>query len=494
MTATVDLVTDDLAFLDAVAQADLVRRGELSPQELVDAAITRVEKVNAELNAVIHPRFDVARSEASGALPDGPFRGVPMVIKDLDAMSAGDPLHFGNRALQAAGRRGDHDTWLVSRLRQAGFVIIGKTNTPEFGLMPTTEPEAYGPTRNPWNTDHGTGGSSGGSAAAVASGMVPVGHAGDGGGSIRIPASACGLFGLKPTRGRVSLGPDAGEAWAGMVVRHVVTHSVRDSAAILDVLAGPMPGDPYYASPPARPFALEVGVTPRRLRIGLRTTAPAAMAATDPECESAARDAAELLSSLGHEVVEASPAALDDDSLMVNFTTVLTTGVVHDVREAGRAIGRDLTADDMEALTWAYYEAGLQNSAIQYLESLNAAHAWSRRVATWWSPVDAGGEGFDLLLTPTMAEPPPVIGDVVSTTEDPWHGMARATAFACYTAPFNVTGQPAMSVPLTWEASRNLPIGVQLVAPYACEDLLVRVAAQLEAARPWAGRRPAVHA
>jgi len=490
---TVDGVTDDLAFLDAVAQADLVRRGEVSPQELVDAAITRVEKVNPQLNAVIHPRFDEARSEASGTLPDGPFRGVPMVIKDLDAISAGDPLHFGNRALKQAGRRGDHDTWLVARLRQAGFVIIGKTNTPEFGLMPTTEPEAYGPTRNPWNTEHGTGGSSGGSAAAVASGMVPVGHAGDGGGSIRIPASACGLFGLKPTRGRVSLGPDAGEAWAGMVARHVVTHSVRDSAAILDVLAGPMPGDPYYASPPPRPYAREVGAAPGRLRIGWRTSAPANLAATDPDCASAARDAAELLGSLGHDVVEASPAALDDDSLMANFTTVLTTGVVHDVQEAGHAIGRDLTADDMEPLTWAYYEAGLQNSAIQYLESLNAAHAWSRRVANWWTPVDAGGEGFDLLLTPTMAEPPPVIGDLAGTPEDPWRGMTRATAFACYTAPFNVTGQPAMSVPLTWEASRNLPIGVQLVAPYASEDLLVRVGAQLEAARPWADRRPAVH-
>ena len=493
MRGTVPDMTDDFAFLDAVAQAELVRRGDVSPLELVDAAITRVEKMNGELNAVIHPRFDAARSEAGGPPPDGPFRGVPMVIKDLDAVLAGDPLHFGNQALKAAGRRGDHDTWLVSKLKAAGFVVIGKTNTPEFGLMPTTEPTAYGPTRNPWNTGYGTGGSSGGSAAAVASGMVPVGHAGDGGGSIRIPASACGLFGLKPTRGRVSLGPDAGEAWAGMVVRHVVSHSVRDSATILDVLAGPMPGDPYYAAPPTRPFAAEVGVTPRRLRIGLRTTAPGGMAATDPECESAARDAAELLGSLGHEVVEASPAALDDESMMVGFTTVLTTCVVHDVQEAGRAIGRDLTADDVEPLTWSYYEAGLQNSAIQYLEALNAAHAWSRRVATWWTPTDAGGEGFDLLLTPTLAEPPPEIGDVVGTREDPWRGMARASAFACFTAPFNVTGQPAMSVPLTWEASRNLPIGVQLVAPYAGEDLLVRVAAQLETARPWADRRPVVH-
>jgi amidase len=487
-------MSDDLALVDALAQAELVRQGTVSPAELVDAAITRVEKLNPELNAVIHPRFDAARREAAGALPDGPLRGVPIVIKDLDASTAGDPLHYGNQALKAAGRRADHDTWLVARLRAAGCVVVGKTNTPEFGLMPTTEPTAYGPTRNPWNTDHGVGGSSGGSAAAVASGMVPIGHAGDGGGSIRIPASACGLFGLKPTRGRVSLGPDAGESWAGLVVRHAVTRSVRDSAAVLDAIAGPMPGDPYFAPPPSRPFASEVGVDPGRLRIGVRTTAPANMAVTDDECEAATRDAADLLASLGHDVVDAAPTALDDEDLMANFSVVLTTSVVRDVQEVARAIGRDVTADDVEPLTWAYYEGGLQNTAVQYLDALNAAHAWSRRVATWWQPTDRGGDGFDLLLTPTLAEPPPVLGDVVGTREDPWHGMARATAFACYTAPFNVTGQPAMSVPLTWEASRNLPIGVQLVADYAREDVLFRVASQLEVARPWADRRPVVHA
>jgi amidase len=487
-------MSDDLAFLDALAQAALVRQGDVAPVELVDAAITRIEKLNGELNAVIHPRFDAARAEAGGALPDGPLRGVPIVIKDLDASSAGDPLHYGNQALKAAGRMGDHDTWLVARLRAAGCVVVGKTNTPEFGLMPTTEPEAYGPTRNPWNTSHGVGGSSGGSAAAVASGMVPVGHAGDGGGSIRIPASACGLFGLKPTRGRVSLGPDAGESWAGLVVRHAVTRSVRDSATVLDAIAGPMPGDPYYAPPPARPFAAEVGVDPGRLRIGVKTSAPANISATDDDCVAATRDAAELLASLGHDVVDASPVALDEDALMGHFTVVLTTSVVHDVQDVARAIGRDVTADDVEPLTWSYYEAGLQNTAVQYLDALHEAHAWSRRMATWWQPLDDGGEGFDLLLTPTLAEPPPLIGDVVGTREDPWHGMARATAFACYTAPFNVTGQPAMSVPLTWEASRNLPIGVQLVAGYAREDVLVRVASQLESARPSAERRPVVHA
>ena len=484
---------DDLAFVDAVTQAELVRGGDVSPLELVDAAITRIEKLNPELNAVIHPRFERARTEAAGSLPDGPFRGVPLVIKDLDGASAGDPLHNGNQALKAAGHVAEHDTWLVARLRAAGFVLVGKTNTPEFGLMPTTEPLAYGPTRNPWNTDHSTGGSSGGSAAAVSSGMVAVGHAGDGGGSIRIPASECGLFGLKPTRGRVSLGPDLGEAWAGYVVRHAVTRSVRDSAAVLDVIAGPMPGDPYFAPPPSRPFAAEPGADPGRLRIGVRTTAPGALAATDDECADAARNAAELLGSLGHHVEEASPTALDDDALMAHFTTVLTTSVVHEVQEAGRTIGRDLTADDVEPLTWTYYEAGLINQGVQYLDAVNALHRWSRDVASWWIPTDDGGAGFDLLLTPSLAEPPPRIGDVVGTAEDPWHGMARASAFACYTAPFNVTGQPAMSVPLAWEASENLPIGTQLVGAYGREDLLLRVAAQLEAARPWADRRPVVH-
>jgi len=323
--------------------------------------------------------------------------------------------------------------------------------------------------------------------------MVAVGHAGDGGGSIRIPASECGLFGLKPTRGRVSLGPDLGEAWAGYVVRHAVTRSVRDSAAVLDVIAGPMPGDPYYAPPPSRPFATEPGADPGQLRIGVRTTAPGAMAATDDEGAAAARNAAELLGSLGHHVEEASPPALDDDALMVHFTTVLTTSVVHEVQEAGRAIGRDLTADDVEPLTWQYYEAGLVNQGVQYLDAVNALHRWSRDVASWWTSTDDGGAGFDLLLTPSLAEPPPRIGDVVGTAEDPWHGMARASAFACYTAPFNVTGQPAMSVPLAWEASENLPIGTQLVAAYGREDLLLRVAAQLETARPWADRRPVVH-
>ncbi|MBM3672056.1 MAG: amidase [Actinobacteria bacterium] len=481
----------ELSTLDATAQAALVRDGDVTPLELVETAINRIEKVNDELNAVIHPLFDKARATAPGAV-DGPFQGVPMVIKDLDGTSTGDPYHGGNQLLKRVGHVADRDSHLFSKLRAAGFVFVGKTNTPELGLMPTTESVAYGPARNPWNTDHSTGGSSGGSAAAVASGMVPVGHAGDGGGSIRIPSSACGLVGLKPTRGRVSLGPDIGEAWAGLVQRHVVTRSVRDSAAVLDALQGPMPGDPYFAPPPARPFLAEVGADPGRLRIGIRTAAPMGLTETTAACAAAAEDAARTLESLGHTVEEASPAALDEVELFALFFSLLTTHVVADLRELEALTGTTVGPDDVEPLTWLYYEQGQAVTGIQYLDAVNGAHNWSRRMASWWEPVD-GSTGFDLLLTPTMAEPPPVIGDCVSTKDDIERGMVRATAFAAYCAPFNVTGQPAMSVPLAWTET-GLPIGVQLVAPYAREDVLLRVATQLETAQPWVDRRPPVHA
>ncbi len=481
----------DLAFVDATAQAELVRAGDASPLELVDAAIDRIEKLNGELNAVIHPLFEKARAAAAGELPDGPFRGVPAVIKDHDGTSAGDPCHHGNKLLKEIGWVEPHDSYLTAKLRAAGFVLVGKANVPELGLQPTTEPLAYGPSHNPWDTTRGTGGSSGGSACAVASGMVPVAHAGDGGGSIRIPASACGIFGLKPTRGRVSLGPDDAEPWAGLIVRHVVTRSVRDSAAVLDALAGEMPGDPNTAPPPARPFLSEVGADPGRLRIGLHTSAPAAMCATDPECVAAAEDAARLLESLGHTVEPAWPEALDEPDALGAFLTVLATWVAHDLDEIARRTGREVGPDDVEPLTWLYAEMGRAHSANDYVTAITHAHAWSRRIASWWA--SRGGGGFDLLLTPTMAEPPPVLGDLVSPPDNPMHAGARATPFATYTLPFNVTGQPAMSVPLYFAAS-GLPIGVQLVAPFGREDLLLRMAGQLEEARPWAARIPPVHA
>lgn len=478
----------DLAFLDATAQAELVRSGKVSTDELVDAAITRIEKLNPELNAVIHPLFDRARAQATGLdLPDGPFRGVPMVVKDLDGYLADAPCHLGNKLLKEFDWHPTRSSYLFQKLEQAGFVIVGKTNTPEFGLQPTTEPTAYGPTKNPWSTDHSPGGSSGGSAAAVASGMVPVGHAGDGGGSIRIPASACGLFGLKPSRGRISLGPDEHEAWAGLVNRHVVSRSVRDSAAILDTLQGYMPGDPYTAPPPERPYAKEVGADPGELRIGLRVHAPSGIAETDVECVAAAEDAARLLQDLGHTVEVASPAALDEPGLLDQFMAVLMTSLLVELADIARIVGREVTADDVERITWTYAEMGRDITGVQYLQSLDAARAWTRRVATWWSD-----DGFDLLLTPTLAAPPALLG-FLADSDNPLEAAGRAVSYAAYTAPFNVTGQPAMSVP-TYFATSNLPIGVQLVAAYGREDLLFRLAAQLEAARPWADRRPIVHA
>ncbi|MDQ1380413.1 MAG: amidase [Actinomycetota bacterium] len=306
----------DLSVLDATAQAELVRTGDASAAELVDGAIERIEKVNGELNAVIHPLYERARSAVHSGLPSGPFTGVPIVVKDLDGTLAGAPYHAGNKGLKAANYVATVTSYIFERLERAGFVIVGKTNTPEFGLMPTTEPQAYGPTHNPWNTAHSPGGSSGGSAAAVASGMVPVGHAGDGGGSIRVPASMCGLFGLKPTRGRVSLGPAEHEAWAGLVVRHVVTRSVRDSAAVLDVLQGYATGDWYTAPPPERSYVDEVGAQPGKLKVGVRTGAPLGLAPVDPECIAAVDATVALLESLGHTVVEATPAALDEGGLL----------------------------------------------------------------------------------------------------------------------------------------------------------------------------------
>ncbi len=482
-------MTDDLAALDATAQAALVRDGAASPRELVDAALARIDAVNPQLNAVIHRRDERARAEAERA-PDGPFRGVPVLVKDLDGALAGEPLHLGNRLLRERAHTAAHDSYLFADLRAAGCVIVGKTNTPELGLLPTTESHAYGAARNPWDLDRSPGGSSGGSAAAVASGMVPFAHAGDGGGSIRIPASACGLFGLKPTRGRVSLGPDDGEGWAGLVVRHVVSRSVRDSAAALDAISGFRPGDPYAAAPPVRPFAAEVGANPGALRIGvLSRRAPAGLAEVDGACIAAADDAAALLSEVCRDTVvdAAYPEPLDDIELLVHFTTVLAASTAFDLRRLGAMAGRELGPDDVEPLTWAQAELGRAVTADAYLEAVESLRAWSRRMARWWEP---DGSGFDLLLTPTMAKPPAPLGEIRGA--DAEGALVAATPYAVFTLPFNVTGQPAMSVPLWWH--EGLPIGVQLVAATGREDLLFRVAAQLEAARPWHDRHPPVFA
>jgi amidase len=478
----------DLAFLDATAQAALVREGDATPQELVDAAIARVEQVNPDCNALIHTRFERAHDEAART-SGGPFRGVPIVVKDLDGPLAGEPYHLGNRLLRQLSYTAERDSYIVTKLRAAGFVVIGKTNTPEFGLLPTTEPSAYGATRNPWDGSRSPGGSSGGTGAAVAAGMVPLGHAGDGGGSIRIPASLCGLFGLKPTRARTSLGPDDGESWSGLVVRHVLTRSVRDSAAVLDALQGPMPGDPYTAMPPVRAYADEVGADPGSLRVGVCTDAPGGLVSVDAACAGAVADAAKLLESLGHRVEIAAPPALDDVAAMLAFMTILAIGVVVDVERLAKVAGRDIGPDDVETLTWSHYETGRTISAGQYVDALESARAWTRRMAEWWKP--AGG--FDLLLTPTIAEPALALGAIASDAPDPSPAMARTLPYGVFTAAFNMTGQPAMSVPLAW-ADETSPVGVQLVAATGREDILLRMATQLEAARPWSGHRPPLHA
>ena len=476
----------DLARLDATAQAELVRSGQVSPSELVDAAIARIEALDPQLNAVIHPRFDKARAEAAGELPDGPFRGVPMVIKDLACETAGDPIHEGMAFLKRVGQTADVDTELAARFRRAGFVIVGRTSCPELGILPTTEPQAYGPTRNPWDTSRSTGGSSGGSAAAVAAGMVPIGHANDGGGSIRIPASECGLVGLKPSRARVPLGPHYGDVMGGLVAELAVTRSVRDTAAVLDAVHGPSTGDPYAAPPPARPYREEVGFAPGVLRIGLHAHSPSGD--VHPECVQAAEATGRLLESLGHHVEVSGPSAFDDTAYTEHFLNTWAAGAAWSLDYWSGRAGQPIGPDDTEPLTWALAELGRAVTAPAWL----SARAWlqhnSRQALAWW---DDGG--FDLLLTPTVTEPPPPLGSFDSTPENPLLGLLHAAALVPFTAPINVTGQPAISLPLH-QSTDGLPIGVQLVAAAGREDVLLRVAAQLEQALPWSGRRPLVHA
>jgi amidase len=381
--------------------------------------------------------------------------------------------------------REHEDAYLIQKLRAAGFVVIGKTNCPELGIVPTTEPEAHGPTRNPWDTSRSAGGSSGGSAAAVASGMVPLAHANDGGGSIRIPASECGLFGLKPSRGRVSGGPGGGTS-GFLAIDHVVSTSVRDSAAVLDLISGWMPGDVYVAPPPARPFLDEVGRDPGRLRVGVMTRSPAGLADVHPDCVQAARDTAGLLESMGHAVEDAWPAGLEDPELVAPFLTLWAIGQAYELDYWSRRSNRPVRKDDVELLTWELAEMGRSYSAVDLLRTEEILLRVSDDVARWFTR-------FDLLLTPTIAEPPPFLGQFGASADDPIGPLLRAGALTPFTPMFNATGQPAMSVPMWWNAD-DLPIGVQVVAPFGREDMLFQVASRLEEARPWRDRHPPVHA
>lgn len=495
---------------DCLGQAELVKTGEASPLELVDDAIQRIERTDEKLNAVVWKSFERAREHARsgppGATEESSLYGVPFLLKDLAAQDAGQPSSFSTRLLEPW--RADTDAELVARYKRAGFVILGRTNTPEFGIYGVTEPELRGPTRNPWNTAHTPGGSSGGSAAAVAARYVAAAHGGDGGGSIRIPASHCGLVGMKPTRARNPAGPFVGERWAGFVSEHALTRSVRDSAAILDATNGPDPGAPYQILPPARPYLeeVEVGREGRgpRLRIAF-SAAPlfgSDDAVVDPECKAAVEDAAKLAASLGHEVVEDRPP-FDRDRLVQAYFTIIAAGTAMAVQHAADFANKRPSARDFEAPTWLLKLLGDKLTAAEYALAMHAIHVAHRKVAPFF-------EKYDVFLTPTAALPPVPIGTFTL------RGAKKAVLTALAAAParplllrakdvlaksaldatpntqlFNLTGQPAMSLPLHWSAG-GLPIGTQWVGRFGDEATLYRLAAELEAAQPWADRRPSV--
>ncbi|MBN1937419.1 MAG: amidase [Anaerolineae bacterium] len=474
----------ELAGVDGVGLAELVQRKEVKPIELVEATIERIERVNPEINAVVIKMYDIARDVARDDTASGPFAGVPYLIKDLTGMYGGILHTAGSKSLKDSIAM--FDSTLVARMKEAGLNIIGKTNTPEFGLYITTEPLLWGPTRNPWNTEHIAGGSSGGAAAAVAAGILPWAHASDGGGSIRLPASCCGLLGLKPTRARLPLGPIMNDISAGLVAcEGAITVSVRDCAALLDALSGPEPGDPYWAPPPARPFIEEVGVDPGKLRIAFTTrTSPDLPVHAD--CVAAVEETARLLEGLGHEVVEDAPA-LDWPTLIETFRMLYCVTPAKRFLLAEVLMGQTLTQDDVEPQTWAIAEIGKTTTAAQadlgWVMLGMAAREFGRFLSR-----------YDLLLTPTTGAPPPKLGalsiDPNNVLEDI---VGKLLNFAQFTWMMNNTGLPAISVPLYWNKN-NLPIGSHFVAKLGDEATLLRLAAQLELAKPWASTHPPVWA
>jgi len=475
-------MNEELAWLDATAMAELVARGEVTPVELVEAAIARAEALNPKLNAIIHPFYEQARQEAGGELPDGPFRGVPFLRKDLGAALAGEPLHMGSRVLKEIDYRAAADSSLALRFRSAGLVTIGKTNTPEWGIVPTTEPEAYGPTRNPWDPDRSPGGSSGGSGAAVAAGIVPMAHANDGGGSIRIPAAVNGLVGLKPSRARISEAPVSGDTMSGLVCEFALTRSVRDAAGLLDWVAGPEPGDPYAALPPERPWTEEIGRDPGRLRIALLTDSLTGDEFA-PEVISATERVATELERIGHVIERPDLASAGSGvDLFPTFMSRWSAGEAATAIGIERVLGRELTETDVEPLTWALIRQGRSESAAAYLDAVAMHQFLARIIAGLYEG------GFDLIMTPTVGRLPQPLGSYDDSGPNPMDAMITARGFASFTGLFNATGQPAISLPLA--EHDGLPVGIQFAAPIWREDRLIRLAAQLEAEMPWAERRP----
>lgn len=491
---------EDFSSYDAVALADLVRTKQVSPRELVSESIERIEALNPKLNAVVHKMYDRALQQADTP-SDGPFAGVPFLLKDLLSWYAGEPTSSGSRYLK--GWIPPYDTEMVRRYRRAGVIVVGKTNTPEFGLTPFTEAEAFGPAHNPWDLSLTTGGSSGGSAAAVASGMVPWAGGGDGGGSIRIPASCCGIFGLKPTRGRTPAGPLLGEVWQGAAIEFCLTRSVRDSAAMLDAVSGPDVGAPYYAVPPSRPFIQEIGAPAGKLRIAF-TSNPLLGHSVHEDCKSALDDAVKLLESLGHEVVEDKPE-VDRTQFNHAFLTLVCGELHADLIESERLTGRELKRSEVEFTSWALHLLGGALSAGQFSFAEHYLRSYSRRLGEFF-------ERYDVLVTPTLSMPPFKIGALQPTSRERTLlriigrlgagnvlkklGALEQTAEKLFdvipwTPLFNVSGQPAMSVPLYWNRE-NLPIGIHFIAKYGDEPTLFRLASQLEEARPWRGRKPPI--
>jgi amidase len=478
--------------MDATAQAELVEAGEATPAELVDAAIERAERVNPEINAIIHDRSETAREQAAGDVPAGPFRGVPFLLKDLGATNAGEPLHMGMKVLKEANFHAPIDSTLAQRFRAAGLITVGKTNTPELGIVATTEPKAYGATRNPWDVNRTPGGSSGGSAAAVAAGIVPMAHANDGGGSIRIPASNCGLVGLKPTRQRISEGPLVGDNMSGVTVELCVSRSVRDTARLLEAVHGPAPGDPYVAPPPSRPYTDELDDEGGGLRVGVMSQPAVEGVEVEAPCVEAVTKAAKLIESLGHEVdggnpLDMLPAGEGGPDIEDSFLTRWAAGQAATLTQLGMLIGRPITEHDVEPLTWAMSQIGHDRTAGRYLLDVAVHQGLSRVVAGWFE------SGYDLLLTPTMAEVAPPLGVIDTAAPDPMSAFTRCLPSGAFTALFNITGQPGINVPLHW-TDEGVPVGVQVVAPFGREDLLIRIAAQLEKTAPWAERTPPVFA
>ncbi len=468
---------DDLLWEDGLTQAAMVRTAQVSAAELMEATISRIRTLDIELNCVVTPLYDDAMRAARAMPATAPFAGVPMLLKDYLATYRGARHTAGSVFLT------DHiateDSELVSRFKRAGLIPAGITNTCELAMLSTAEPVLHGPTLNPWSHAHSTGGSSGGSAAAVAAGLAPIAHGNDSAGSLRIPASCCGVFGFKPTRGRVSPAP-RGDLAAGIWAEHVITRSVRDSAAVLDMTAGTVPGDPYWFSEPTRSFKEHVGTHPGRLRIAYSERPPSGHDVHE-DCIRAVREAAALCSELGHQVVEASPA-VDAAALEEDFFALYTDAAAATVTQWIQWMGRRPNEDELEPLTWAVYKAGRKRTAVDHLLTVQRLQRTARRILGFF-------EQYDLWLTPTLAEPPARLGYFDAPPEDPMATLDLDARFSPFTWYANVTGQPAMSVPLMWNDD-GLPIGSHFIGRLGEEGVMFALAAQLEEARPWAGRRP----